>query len=56
MCGMYGEAIQKKLLADKTLTFEMALSVTQGSELATKTPDTLITVKQEPVDKVADGK
>ena len=62
VCGIQDEPIQKKLLAEKALTFEAALSIAQGSEAATKnlkemqSPVTPITVKQEPVHKVDGGK
>ena len=34
VCGINNEAIQKKLLAEKYLTYEHAITIAQGSEQA----------------------
>lgn len=62
VCGINHEAIQKKLLAERELTYERAIAVAQGSEQADrnmreiKTQKTMgVTVKQEPVNRLLVG-
>ncbi len=52
VCGVNNEAIQRKLLAERDLTYERALAIAQGSEGADKNLREMRTVKQEPVNKL----
>ena len=60
VCGINNEAIQKKLLAEKDLTYERAIAIAQGSEQAdrnmreirTQKSQTSTTFKQEPVNRL----
>ena len=63
VCGVNRESIQKKLLAEKDLTFERALAIAQGLEEADRNlqemrgpsksaPSSSVVVKQEPVNQL----
>ncbi len=59
VCGVNNEAIQRKLLAERDLTYDRAIAIAQGSELADrnmreirKPQSNSLPIKQEPVHKI----
>ena len=62
VCGVNCEGIQRKLLAERELTYERALAIAQGSEEADRNlremriskskPTPSVVVKQEPVNQL----
>ncbi len=59
VCGVNNEAIQRKLLAERDLTYDRAFAIAQGSELADrnmreirKPQSNSLPIKQEPVHKI----
>ena len=63
VCGVNCEGIQRKLLAERELTYERALAIAQGSEeadrnlremrIAQSKPIPSVVVKQEPVNQLS---